>query len=430
VILATSWLSHLAYPRPFRASASVCCIGVDACGWTSGPTGCATSFLLASRSNCSMKARHSHLHQDRRRRARATYLRTHSRFSRHLVGRQVARASVRTGRIDSSRYPSRANSGATLSPLVSGPVGAIDAPLELAAASRIAPPEVEVWQARAATVGTIRVRRSLPRRERRTVGAWCFADDMGPADVTETSGIDIGPHPHTGLHTVTWLLEGEVLHRDSLGSEQVIRPGQLNLMTAGAGVAHSEEATGAYRGRLRGVQLWVAQPESSRHGPPGFEHHAVLPHVRLGASEATILVGTFAGRTSPARADTPLVGVDAVLEVGTLEWPLEATFEHALLILDGVIDIEGKRVEAGHMAHLGLGRDALKFEASGPARLLLLGGSPFCEPLVMWWNFVARSRAEIESAAVQWNTHDPRFGTVSSRLARIAAPPVPDGLRR
>src|SRR5690348_5400393 len=218
---------------------------------------------------------------------------------------------------------------------MSGPVGATDAPLEVADASRVAPPEVDVWSARDALVGAIRVRRSLPRRERRTVGAWCFADHMGPADVTETNGIDIGPHPHTGLQTVTWLLEGEVLHRDSLGSEQIIRPGQLNLMTAGAGVAHSEEATGAYRGRLHGVQLWVAQPESSRHGPPAFEHHPELPHVRLGGSEATILVGAFADRMSSARADTPLVGVDAVVEVGPTEWPLDTGFEHALLILEG-----------------------------------------------------------------------------------------------
>jgi redox-sensitive bicupin YhaK (pirin superfamily) len=228
---------------------------------------------------------------------------------------------------------------------------------------------------------------------------------------------------------VTWLLEGEVLHRDSLGSEQVIRPGQLNLMTAGHGVAHSEEATGAYRGQLQGVQLWVAQPEATRHAPAAFEHHAQLPRVQLGRSEATILVGTFDGRTSPARADTPLVGVDAVLQAGATDWPLEARFEHALLLLEGAVALEGQVVGAGHLAYLGEGRSSLTLRTDGQARLLLLGGEPFAEPILMWWNFVARTRAEVELATRQWNAHDPRFGSVASPLARIPAPPVPEGLR-
>lgn len=312
---------------------------------------------------------------------------------------------------------------------MSGPVSTIDAPLGTAEASRVAPPEVEISAAREAMVGAIRVRRSLPRRERRTVGAWCFADHMGPASVTETASVDIGPHPHTGLHTVTWLLEGEVLHHDSLGSEQVIRPGQLNLMTAGHGVAHSEEATGTYRGHLHGVQLWVAQPEATRHGPAAFEHHPELPRIQLGHSEATILVGTFCGRTSPARADTPLVGVDAVLQAGTTDWPLEAQFEHALLVLEGAIDLEGQPVEAGHLAYLGQGRQALALRTDSQAQLLLLGGEPFAEPILMWWNFVARNRAEVEAATREWNAQTPRFGSVASPLARIPAPQVPAGLR-
>jgi redox-sensitive bicupin YhaK (pirin superfamily) len=269
----------------------------------------------------------------------------------------------------------------------------------------------------------------LPRRERRTVGGWCFADHLGPASITERAGVDIGPHPHTGLHTVTWLLEGEVLHRDSLGSEQVIKPGQLNLMTAGHGVAHSEEATGAYRGQLHGVQLWVAQPEATRHGPAAFEHHAELPRVHVGHSEATILVGTFGGRTSPARADTLLVGIDAVLQAGATDWPLEASFEHALLVLEGALDVEGQPVEAGQLAYLGQGRQTLALRTDRQARLLLLGGEPFVEPILMWWNFVARSRTEVETASREWNAGDPRFGSVASPLARIPAPGVPHGLR-
>lgn len=312
---------------------------------------------------------------------------------------------------------------------MSGPVSTVDAPPEAAEGSHVASPGIEIRTARDAMVGAIRVRRSLPRRERRTVGAWCFVDHMGPASVTETASIDVGPHPHTGLHTVTWLLEGDILHRDSLGSEQVIRPGQLNLMTAGHGVVHSEEATGTYRGQLHGVQLWLAQPESTRHGPAAFEHHPELPRIALGHSELTLLVGAFDGQISPARTDTPLIGCDVVLHAGRTEWPLEPAFEHALVLLDGSVDVDGQTVEAGELAYLGLGRAALELRATANARLLLLGGAPLNESIVMWWNFVARTRAEVETATRDWNTRAPRFGSVASPLAAIPAPPVPDGLR-
>jgi redox-sensitive bicupin YhaK (pirin superfamily) len=199
---------------------------------------------------------------------------------------------------------------------MSGPVATADAPPTEPRASAVAPACVEITASRIADVGRMPVRRALPRRERRTVGPWCFADHMGPAPVTETSGLDIGPHPHTGLQTVTWLLAGEVLHRDSLGSEQVIRAGQLNLMTAGHGVAHSEEATGHYRGQVHGAQLWVAQPERTRHGPAAFEHHPGLPEAELDNAVGTVLVGSFAGAASPARRDSELVGVDVALRPG------------------------------------------------------------------------------------------------------------------
>ena len=193
-------------------------------------------------------------------------------------------------------------------------------------------------------------------------------------------------------------------------------------MTAGHGVAHSEEATGAYRGQLHGVQLWVAQPDVTRHGPAAFEHHAELPHVQVGRSEATVLVGTFSGRTSPARADTPLVGVDAVLQAGTTDWPLDAHFEHALLILEGATEVDGQTVEAGYLAYLGQGRQSLALRTNRQARLLLLGGEPFAEPILMWWNFVGRSPDEMNAAYADWGAADSRFGTVASPLARIAAP--------
>jgi redox-sensitive bicupin YhaK (pirin superfamily) len=305
---------------------------------------------------------------------------------------------------------------------MSGPVGVTDAPPAEARAGAARPACVEITPSRESVVGAMRVRRALPRIGRRTVGAWCFADHMGPELVTETRGLDIGPHPHTGLHTVTWLVAGEVLHRDSLGSEQVIRAGQLNLMTAGEGVTHSEEATGRYRGQLHGVQLWVAQPEATRHGAAVFEHHAELPRVELGNAVATVLVGGFAGAASPARHDTALVGVDAALERGTGAWPLAPSFEHALVVLEGELLVGEQVVRPGELAYLGVGRDELVLSAADPARALLLGGEPFGEPILMWWNFVVRDRAELDAAYRQWAAAGPRFGRLRSPLARIPAP--------
>jgi quercetin 2,3-dioxygenase len=306
---------------------------------------------------------------------------------------------------------------------MSGPVGTADAPPTAAQAGAVKPACVDITPSRESVVGAMRVRRALPRIGRRTVGAWCFADHLGPELVTETRGLDIGPHPHTGLHTVTWLVAGEVLHRDSLGSEQVIRAGQLNLMTAGAGVTHSEEATGRYRGQLHGVQLWVAQPEGARHGPAAFEHHPELPQVELANAVATVLVGGLAGATSPARRDTPLVGVDAALGPGTGAWPLAPSFEHALVVLDGEVLAGEQPVRPGQLAYLGIGRDQVVLTAADPARLLLLGGEPLGEPILMWWNFVVRGRDELDRAYRQWQADDPRFGRLRSPLPRIPAPP-------
>ncbi|GAA2417800.1 pirin family protein [Streptomyces glaucosporus] len=305
---------------------------------------------------------------------------------------------------------------------MSGPVDTVDAPPTLADTGHPTAPCVEIGDSREETVGKIRVRRALPRRGRRTVGAWCFADHMGPADVTENSGLDIGPHPHIGLQTVTWLTDGQVLHRDSLGSEQVIKPGQLNLMTAGDGVAHAEEATGHYRGTLEGIQLWVALPEATRHGPAAFEHHAELPHADLdgGAGAATVLVGDFTGATSPARHDTPLVGVDLALRAPSTV-PLRTDFEYALVVLEGAVAVHGKPLRPGRLGYLGEGRDELRLDVREPARAILLGGEPFPEPIVMWWNFVARTRAEIDAAHASWTVQDDRFGRVRSSLPLIPA---------
>jgi redox-sensitive bicupin YhaK (pirin superfamily) len=249
-------------------------------------------------------------------------------------------------------------------------------------------------------------------------------------DVTRQRGVEIGPHPHLGLHTVTGLLAGEVLHRDSLGSEQVIRPGQLNLMTAGHGIAHAEEATGRYAGPLHGVQLWVAQPAATREGGSGFEHHAELPRVELGRGTggdiATVLLGELAGAVSPARRDSELVGADLELRSEAVAIPLRLDFEHALVVLDGRVGVDGASVETGQIAYLGTGRDEVAVsDQAGGSRALLIGGIPFEEKLVMWWNFVARSPAELTAAQHDWMAADPRFGTVDSRLERIPVGPPP-----
>lgn len=307
---------------------------------------------------------------------------------------------------------------------MSGAAGAADAPVS-EPGDGPATACLEIGDSRASTVGAVRVRRALPRRHRRTVGPWCFADHLGPVEVTETTALDIGPHPHTGLQTVTWLLSGEVLHRDSLGTEQLVSPGQLNLMTAGHGVSHSEESAGARRGRLHGVQLWVAQPEETRFGAPSFAHHAELPQVELDGSTMTVLAGTLGAATSPARQDSPLLGADAVVRPGLSTWPLRPDFEHGLIVLEGAIAVDGRPVEPGRFAYLGLGRDELTVDALEPTRLLLLGGAPLGEPILIWWNFVARSPAEITGAYEQWRAEDGRFGEVHSHLNRIRAPRPP-----
>ncbi len=332
--------------------------------------------------------------------------------------------------------------------------------------------QVEITDSRDADVGGMLVRRALPRRARRTVGAWCFVDHMAPAPA---EGPGIGPHPHIGLHTVTWLLSGELVHRDSLGSEQPIRPGQLNVMTAGRGIAHAEET--AVRGALHhGVQLWVAQPEATRWGSPAFAHHAELPRLDLATGSASVLVGALAGAVSPARADTPLVGAELDLRgAGASTVPLDPAYEHAVVVLEGAVALDGRDLPPPHLGYLGLGRHELTVSATGPTRLLLLGGTPFEatplrgrgvgrdrgpsgpppteeaagarsgavahseapaeddgsvepageRPLIMWWNYVARSWDEVRQAHEDWQGESDRFGVVRSSLERIPSlPPI------
>ncbi len=277
----------------------------------------------------------------------------------------------------------------------------------------LAPREVPLGGARA-----MLVRRTLPHRDLPTVGAWCFVDDYGPTDLSRSAGMHVPPHPHTGLQTVTWLLEGEVHHQDSVGSEQRVRPGQLSLMTAGRGIAHAETSPVDHPPLLRGVQLWVALPDDARHGAPHFAHHPQLPRVEDGSVRATVIVGEIAGERSPAEANSPLVGADVTLDEGTGRLPLDADFEHAVLALDGDVTVDGDAVPEASLVYLGCGRPELTLGA-GPrgGRLMLLGGAPFEEELLMWWNFVGRDHDEILAFRSEWEAA--RQGADGTRFAPV-----------
>ncbi|MDJ0790350.1 MAG: pirin family protein [Acidimicrobiia bacterium] len=298
--------------------------------------------------------------------------------------------------------------------------GPIDTPTD---ETPIAQDIVEVREGRTATIGTMGIVRALPTKGRRTIGAWCLVDVMLPGDELDPDPLEIGPHPHIGLSTVTWLLEGEALHSDSLGTEQLIRPGQLNLMTSGRGVAHAELGTG---GGVHGIQMWVAQPEATRHGNPAFEHHAELPTADLGIGEATVFLGSLAGSTSRARTDTALVGADLRLGAGAVELAADPTFEYGIVPIDGRVMLNGAVVEPGYLGMITSPTELLRLEVEHGTRALLIGGEPLDSKLYMWWNFVARTRDEVDEAWRDWQDGDTdRYPEFRSVLDRIDAPAPP-----
>jgi redox-sensitive bicupin YhaK (pirin superfamily) len=288
----------------------------------------------------------------------------------------------------------------------------------------------ELTDARQARVGDITVRRLLPLRSRRSVGAWCFVDHYGPMSVDGVAGMQVPPHPHIGLQTVTWLLAGNVLHRDSLGSEQLIRPGQLNLMTAGRGIAHAEESPAEHDPSLHGVQLWVALPDADRQVAPAFEHHGELPGATLGGFAITVFMGDLAGAGSPATAFSPIVGAElAATGHARASLPLDASFEHLIFVAAGAAQVGGTELRPGHLLYLGPGRDRAEVAAPSGSTLFLLGGVPLGEPLLMWWNFVARTPEEIAAAVAGWR--EDRFGAVGGyRGEPLPAPPFDVALLR
>ncbi|WP_298284799.1 pirin family protein [Acidocella sp.] len=270
------------------------------------------------------------------------------------------------------------------------------------------------------------VRRTLPSRQQRMVGAWCFLDHAGPVHFQTGKGMHVGAHPHIGLQTFTWLIEGEVLHCDSLGNRQIIRPGQVNLMTAGHGIVHTEDSLSDGQ-RLHAAQLWIALPPDRQDCPPAFDHYPELPRWRDGGTEFTLLAGTYGGYTAPAILYAPLLGLDIASHDGaSIALRLRPDFEYGLLPLSGTATLQGETFGTDEFAYLGLGRDHLRLDLSADAKLLLLGGVPFAQPVLMWWNFVGFDKAAIAAAQRQWENGDPRFGPVEhGRAHRLAAPPLP-----
>jgi redox-sensitive bicupin YhaK (pirin superfamily) len=295
---------------------------------------------------------------------------------------------------------------------------------------------LEVLRPREVPLGgprAILVRRTLPQRQRSLIGAWCFADHYGPHDLRRSSGMDVAPHPHTGLQTISWLFSGEVEHRDSAGVHAIVRPGELNLMTAGAGICHSEVSVAADRDAtavLHGAQLWAALPDSDRNTSRDFNHYAPEP-ISLPGTVARIFLGRLAGSRSPVHTFTPLLGAQLDLEAGArVTLDVDPAFEHGVLCDQGAVAMDGAALAVGDLGYRGTGSSALVLQNDGDqaGRVLLLGGTPFTEQLVMWWNFVGRSHDEIAEYRRQWEEADERFGAVygyQGTPARLPAPALP-----
>ncbi len=304
---------------------------------------------------------------------------------------------------------------------------------------------VEIMTAREVPLGGPRamsVRRTLPQRERSLIGAWCFLDHYGPDPVAESGGMSVAPHPHTGLQTVSWLFEGEIEHRDSAGNHAMVRPGEVNLMTAGRGISHSEVSTEATT-TLHGAQLWVALPDESRDADPGFEHYAP-PELVGDGWRGRVFLGTLLGETSPVATYSPLLGAELVLDPGVI-LPLETdpSFEHGVLVDRGSVTVDGLTAKPADLAYVPPGDGTIALTAGDEgARVLVLGGTPFGEAIVMWWNFVGRSHDEVVGFREEWQAQitrdgaviedssdvaDGRFGVVAGdHLRPIPAPALPN----
>ncbi|PZF76781.1 hypothetical protein DK847_09920 [Aestuariivirga litoralis] len=259
---------------------------------------------------------------------------------------------------------------------------------------------------RARDLGGFEVRRALPSARRQMVGPFIFFDQMGPALMQPGQGIDVRPHPHIGLSTVTWLFDGSIYHRDSLGSAQPISPGELNWMTAGKGIVHSERTAPPDLARARkvfGIQSWVALPKQHEEAAPAFDHVAAheLPVIDERGISARIIAGSLYGATSPVKTHSELFYADVQMQAGTAV-PLPADHEErGVYVADGEVEVAGQVFEAGRLLVFRPG-DAITLRARTHARLMLLGGEPMDGPRYIWWNFVSSSKERIEAAKDDW----------------------------
>lgn len=274
--------------------------------------------------------------------------------------------------------------------------------------------------------GGIPVARLLPNKSRRTIGAWCFLDHAGPAEFAPGTGMRVGPHPHIALQTFTWMIAGEVLHRDSLGSVQVVRPGQVNLMTAGAGISHTEECL-AEETELHAAQLWIALPPHKINIAPAFDHYDQVPRWTTGLSQCTLLAGSYGEHTAPTRVYSPLIGMELLSTAPDAQTlTLNPDFEYGILVLEGSASALGIEVAQDQLLYLAPGAAALDIHLSLNTRVLLVGGEPLPEDLLIWWNFVGYDRDSIIQAAADWAAADPRFGEVKGFDGpRLVAPELP-----
>lgn len=285
-------------------------------------------------------------------------------------------------------------------------------------------PPIQKIVAREAILGEgLAIRRALPSKERRMVGAWCFMDHLGPVGPEHT--LDVGAHPHTCLQTFTWMIKGEVLHRDSLGYEQVIRPGQVNLMTAGRGISHTEDSLPSPEG-MHTVQLWIALPEEHANCEPAFDHYPDLPHWTQEGAEFTLLVGELAGHSAPTKVYSPLMAVDVQnQQAQSIRLELQQGFEYGILVLQGQLQVDGKVFDSNEFAYLAMGRDKLLIECVADTHFVLIGGAP-AKPVTMWWNFVDYDKSSIAQSQRDWENHSVRFGTVvEGEHRRLVAPTIP-----
>lgn len=259
---------------------------------------------------------------------------------------------------------------------------------------------------RARDLGGFEVRRALPAARRQMVGPFIFFDQMGPALMQPGQGIDVRPHPHIGLSTVTWLFDGSIYHRDSLGSAQPISPGELNWMTAGRGIVHSERTAPADLSRIRkvfGIQSWVALPKRHEETAPAFDHIAAheLPVIDDRGISARVIAGSLYGVTSPVKTQSDLFYADVQMAAGTaLPLPVEHE-ERGVYVAEGAIDSAGQQFEEGRLLVFRAG-DAITLRARTNARIMLLGGEPMDGPRFIWWNFVSSSKERIEAAKDDW----------------------------